>query len=172
MEQILTDALDFVEDLSKNKDAEAVNQYPSIREWVHAYVENRVNKLSEENKILYNIILEHKLCALNTYIMCNDTEGVSFESYAGGSLEFYDQEPKLGQGTIRLVEALGKHIPCHKISIGDPVIKIKYDLTSNKSKDCVRVETKNGISESFDCVVVTFSIAVLQNCHQFMFEPP
>ena len=171
IKQIFTNALDFVEELSKNKDADALNQYSSIGHCVHAYVANKLNEFSEENQLLYNIILEQKLNVMNIDLACDDMKEVSFENY-GGDSDFDGHEPKLDQGTIRLVEALGENIPNDKISFGDPVIKIKYDLTSDKSKDCVRVETKSGISESFDCVVVTFSVAVLQNCHQFMFDPP
>ena len=171
LEQIFTDTLDYVVELSEKKDADALKQYPSAGHCLHAYMESRINKLSEEKQILYNIILEQKLNAMNTYKACNDFKEVSFESYAG-YLDFDGQEPKINEGTIRLVEALGKYIPNEKISFGDPVDKIKYDLMSNESKDSVRVETKSGISESFDCVVVTFSVAVLQNCHQFLFDPP
>ena len=171
LEQIFTDALDYVVELSGMKDANALKQYPSAGHCVHAYVKNRVNKLSEENQSLYNIILDQKFNITNIDFACDVMKEVSFESYAG-YLEFDGREQKLDQGTIRLVEALSKNIANDKISIGDPVIKIKYDLMSDKSKNSVRVETKSGISESFDCVVVTFSVAVLQNCHQFMFEPP
>lgn len=170
IENIVEEAIEKADKLSENKDPATFSKYPSFGDCVMDLIKKKCAELSKTEQELCNTVVEQKLNAISIYEGCGDLKDVSMLCYAQYE-DFTGKEPKIAQGTIKLVESLAKGLKTDQISLNNAVTKIKYVTASDQARGNVVIHTADGASETFDCVIVTCSLGVLQESHTRMFEP-